>query len=123
MPIPVDVGEAIAAYIQHGRTGSARHLFVTVKAPHRPFSSSLAVRHILRKAFDRTGLKPPRGEVRSHLLRHSLAIDMLGKGASLDEIGDVLRHRKRTTTTIYARYDIEALRPLARSWPVQGGAR
>ena len=70
-----------------------------------------------------TDLKPPRGEVRSHLLRHSLAVDMLGRGASLDEIGDVLRHRSRITTTIYARYDIDALRCLARPWPVQGDVR
>ena len=123
MPIPVDVGEAIAAYLQDGRAGSARHLFVTARAPHRRFTSSLSVRRILHKAFARAGLKPPRGEVRSHLLRHSLAVGMLGKGASLDEVGDVLRHRKRTTTTIYARYDIEALRPLARPWPVRGDAR
>ena len=123
MPIPVDVGEAIAAYLQDGRAGSARHLFVAARAPHRPFASSLAVRRILRKAFERTDLKPPRGEVRSHLLRHSLAVDMLGRGASLDEVGDVLRHRSRTTTTIYARYDIDALRSLARPWPVQGDVR
>ena len=123
MPIPVDVGEAIAAYLQDGRAGSARHLFVAARAPHRPFASSLTVRRILRKAFERTDLKPPRGEVRSHLLRHSLAVDMLGRGASLDEVGDVLRHRSRTTTTIYARYDIDALRSLARPWPVQGDVR
>ena len=123
MPLPVDVGEAIAAYLQDGRAGGERHLFVTAKAPYRPFASSLAVRRILRKAFARTDLKPPRGEVRTHLLRHSLAVGMLGKGASLDEVGDVLRHRESTTTTIYARYDIEALRPLARPWPVQGGVR
>ncbi len=124
MPLPVDVGEAIAAYLQDGRTGCERHLFVTAKAPHRALASSLAVRRILRKAFARTGLKPPRGEVRTHLLRHSLAVGMLGKGASLDEVGDVLRHRKRsTTTTVYARYDIEALRPLARPWPVRGEVR
>ena len=123
MPLPVDVGEAIAAYLQDGRAGGERHLFVTAKAPHRPFASSLAVRRILRKAFARSGLKPPRGEVRTHLLRHSLAVGMLGKGASLDEVGDVLRHRESTTTTIYARYDIETLRPLARLWPVRGEVR
>ena len=123
MPIPVDVGEAIAAYLQDGRAGSARHLFVTTKAPHRSFASSEAIRRVLRQAFARAGLAPPHGEVRSHLLRHSLAVDMLGKGASLEEVGDVLRHRSRKTTTIYARYDIEALRPLARAWPVPGGVR
>ena len=123
MPLPVDVGEAIAAYLRDGRAGGERHLFVTAKAPYRPFASSLTVREILRKAFARTDLKPPRGEVRTHLLRHSLAVGMLGDGASLDEVGDVLRHRESTTTTIYARYDIEALRPLARPWPVRGEIR
>ena len=92
MPLPVDVGEVIVAYLQNGRAGSARHLFVAAKVPHRPFTSSLAVRRILHKAFARTGLKPPQGEVRSHVLRHSLAVDMLGQGASLDEISEVLRH-------------------------------
>ena len=123
MPIPVDVGEAIAAYLQDGRAGGARHLFVTAKAPRRPFASSEAIRKILRQAFAQAGLKPPRSEFRSHLLRHSLAVDLLGKGASLDEVGDVLRHRSRRTTTLYARYDIEALRPLARAWPVPGDVR
>ncbi len=123
MPIPVDVGEAIAGYLQGARAGGARHLFVTAKAPYRPFGSSLVVRRILRQAFEKTELRPPRGEVRGHLLRHSLAVDMLDRGASLDDIGDVLRHRRRATTTIYARYDVEALRPLARPWPLQGGAR
>lgn len=102
---------------------AARHLFVTAKAPYRPFASSQVVGRILRQAFEKTGLRPPRGEVRSHLLRHSLAVGLLGRGASLDDIGDVLRHRRRATTTIYARYDVEALRPLARPWPLQGGTR
>ena len=59
----------------------------------------------------------------SHLLRHSLATDMLRKGASLDEIADVLRHRSRASTTIYAKYDIDGLRSIARRWPVRGDAR
>lgn len=122
MPLPADVGEAIVAYIRKGRTGDARHLFVTSRPPHRPFSSSLVIRRALHEAFARTGLKPPEGGIRSHLLRHSLAVDMLGRGASLHEVGDVLRHRSRQTTTLYARYDIEALRSVARPWPVPGEA-
>jgi integrase/recombinase XerD len=75
----------------------------------------------LRDAFAQTGLKPPQKYLGSHLLRHSLATAMLRKGASLDEIGDVLRHRSRMSTTIYAKHDVEALRSIARDWPVQGG--
>ena len=74
-------------------------------------------------AFRKTGLKPPQKYVGSHLLRHSLATDMLRKGASLDEVGDVLRHRSRMTTTIYAKYDLDALRSIARRWPAGGDAR
>ena len=123
MPLPVDVGEAIVAYLRDGRASSSRHLFVSRQPPHRPFTSSTVVNSVLRKAFDKTGLKPPQRNVRTHLLRHSLAVDMLSRGASLDEIGDVLRHRSRMVTTIYARYDIDALRSVARDWPVQGEVR
>ena len=122
MPLPVDVGEAIVAYLRDGRVGRSRHLFVRPLAPHQPLSTQ-AIRLVLRKAFARTGLKPPEGGIRIHLLRHSLAIDMLGRGASLDEIGEVLRHRSYRTTTNYARYDIEALRSVARPWPVPEAPR
>ena len=123
MPLPVDVGEAIVAYLRDGRASGARHLFVSRQPPHRPFTSSAVVNRVLRKAFDKTGLQPPQQQVRTHLLRHSLAVDMLTRGASLDEIGDLLRHRSRMTTTIYARYDIDALRSVARDWPVPGAVQ
>jgi site-specific recombinase XerD len=86
-----------------------------------PFVDATILNAMLREAFDRTGLKPPQKYVGSHVLRHSLATDMLRKGASLDEIGDVLRHRSRVSTTIYAKHDIEGLRSIAREWPDQGG--
>ena len=123
MPLPVDVGETIVAWVRNGRKGSSRHLFVSVRPPYRPFTSSLTIRRAFRQAYERAGLTPPRGQARTHALRHSLAMDLLGRGASLEEIGDVLRHRSHQSTTVYARYDIEALRPLARSWPVPGAMR
>jgi len=123
MPLPADVGEAIVDYIRNGRTGDSRALFLSAKTPHRPFKDAQIVNTVLEEAFERTGLKPPQKYVGSHLLRHSLATDMLLKGASLDEIGDVLRHRSRMTTTIYAKYDIDALRSIARRWPVGGDVR
>lgn len=121
MPLPADVGEAIVAYLCDGRTAQSRRLFVGARPPHRPLTPT-AIAVVLQKAFARTGLKPPEGGIRSHLLRHSLAIDMLGRGASLDEVSEVLRHRSHRTTTTYARYDIEALRSVARPWPVAGEA-
>jgi integrase/recombinase XerD len=120
MPLPVDVGEAIVDYIRHGRKGSSRALFVTERSPYRPFKNAQILNSLLRTAFQKTGLKPPQKYIGSHVLRHSLATDMLRKGASLNEIGDVLRHRSRMTTTIYAKHDVEALRSIARDWPAQG---
>jgi integrase/recombinase XerD len=121
MPLPDDAGKAIVDYIRNGRRGPSRTLFVSNKVPYRPFVNAQILNTVLRDAFARTGLKPPQKYVGSHLLRHSLATDMLRKGASLDEIGDVLRHRSRMSTTIYAKYDVEGLRSIARAWPVQGG--
>jgi integrase/recombinase XerD len=123
MPLTADVGEAVVDYIRNGRAGSSRTLFLSAKTPHSPFKNAAILNTVLCDAFERTGLKPPQKYVGSHLLRHSLATDMLRKGASLDEIGDVLRHRSRVTTTIYAKYDINALRSIARPWPVGGDAR
>jgi integrase/recombinase XerD len=123
MPLPADVGEAIVDYIRNGRAGSSRTLFVSAKTPHPPFKNAQILNTLLCDAYERTGLKSPQKYVGSHLLRHSLATDMLRKGASSDEIGDVLRHRSRMTTTIYAKYDINALRSIARRWPVGGDAR
>jgi site-specific recombinase XerD len=122
MPLVADVGEAIVDYIKNGRAGTSRFLFVSSITPHRPFKDAQILNAVLKEAFEKTGLKPPQKYVGSHLLRHSLATDMLRNGASLDEIGDILRHRSRMTTTIYAKHDINALQTIARDWPVQGGA-
>ncbi|NOX96277.1 MAG: tyrosine-type recombinase/integrase [Alphaproteobacteria bacterium] len=120
MPLPADVGEAIVDYARNGRQGKARTLFVTARPPFSAFKDAQILNALLRAAFKKTGLKPPQKYIGSHILRHSLATDMLRKGASLDEIGDVLRHRSRMTTSIYAKHDIDALRSLARAWPTQG---
>jgi len=118
LPLPTDVGEALAAYVQRDRPRcSSRQVFIRAKAPHRGFVSPAAVTTIVERAVDRAGLHPPvRG---AHLLRHTLATTMLRRGASMAEIGQVLRHRAATTTEIYAKVDVEGLRALARRWPGQ----
>jgi site-specific recombinase XerD len=121
MPLPEDAGNTIVDYIRNGRRGSSRTLFVSHRAPYRPFVNAQILNTVLRAAFKETGLRPPQKYIGSHLLRHSLATEMLRKGASLDEIGDVLRHRSRASTAIYAKHDIEGLRSIARAWPVEGG--
>ena len=123
MPLPPDVGEAIADYIRHDRVAASRTLFVTERAPHRPFKDGQVLNNILREAFAATGLKPPAPYVGAHILRHSLAVGLVHGGASLEEIGDVLRHRARSSIMIYARLDIDGLRSIARPWPVAGGAQ
>ncbi|MBZ5499692.1 MAG: site-specific integrase [Acidobacteriia bacterium] len=123
LPLPQDVGEALAKYLQRDRVSSSRALFVVSRAPHRPFRDGAMLNVILKKAFAQTGLTPPASFVGSHVLRHSLAVTLARNGASLDEIGDLLRHQYRASTMIYARLDIEGLRSIAQRWPVAGGAR
>jgi len=120
LPISHDVGAALTDYLRHARpVCSCRQVFVRTRAPHRGFASSVAICCVVRRALDRAGLNPAlKG---AHLLRHSLATQMLRQGASLAEIGGVLRHRNLQTTTIYAKVDLDALRPLALPWP--GGVR
>ena len=120
MPMPAEVGEAIVDYIQNERRGPERALFVSVKPPFKRFKDAQILRWILRNAYDATGISPPQAYVGTHILRHSLATDMLRKGASLADIGDVLRHRSPLTTTIYAQHDVDALRSLSRPWPTAG---
>ena len=123
MPMSPEVGEAIVDYIKNERRGPDRALFVSVKPPFKRFKDAQILRWILRDAYDATGISPPQAYVGSHILRHSLATDMLRKGASLAEIGDVLRHRSAMTTTIYAQHDVDALRSISRPWPTSGDAQ
>ena len=117
MPMSAEVGEAIVDYIKNERRGPDRALFVSVKPPFKRFKDAQILRWILRDAYDATGISPPQAYIGTHILRHSLATDMLRKGASLAEIGDVLRHRSAMTTTIYAQHDVDALRSISRPWP------
>lgn len=121
LPLPHDVGSAVAAYLRCGRPAcSTRRVFVRAKAPLRGFANSIAICTIVERALARAGLNPPRKG--AHLLRHTLACTMLRQGASLDEIGQILRHRNLDTTAIYAKVDLVALRGLAPSWPRSAGA-
>jgi integrase/recombinase XerD len=118
LPLPVDVGEAIVAYLRRRPRCESRALFVAVNAPRTALAQG-TVRWIVRAACDRAGL--PR--VGAHRLRHTAATEMLRHGASLAEIGQVLRHREQKTTAIYAKVDRRSLRALARPWPSpEGGA-
>ena len=123
LPITIEVGGALSRYLREERgPATCRTMFVTHRAPHRPFKDGQIANAILKDALKATGQKPVTPYVGSHLLRHSLATQLVNKGASLDEVGDVLRHRSRTSTMIYARLDIDGLRSIAQPWPAAGGA-
>jgi len=116
LPLPVLAGEALAAWLAAGRPRcGSRVVFVTVRRPYRQLTPE-AVRAIMGRACDRAGLER-RG---SHQFRHALATEMLRAGASLPEVGQVLRHRSLLSTSVYAKVDQDALRPLARPWPGAG---
>lgn len=120
MPLPADVGEAIAAYLRNGRPRcSSRRVFIRAKAPLEGFTSSVAICHIVMKALQKAGVESARKG--AHLFRHTLACDLLRQGCSLDEIGELLRHQSPNTTAIYAKVDLTALHSLALPWP--GGSR
>jgi len=114
LPLPVDVGEAIVAYLRDGRPHRALDgaVFVRMLAPCRALSSS-GVSMVVISAARRAGL----GQVGAHRLRHTAASEMLRAGAGLPEIGQVLGHRAATTTAIYAKVDRDGLRQIARPWP------
>jgi integrase/recombinase XerD len=119
LPMPADVGAAIAAYLQRGRpTSTDRHLFLRSTAPIRGLARGV-IGTIVRYALQRAQVDAP--HYGSHQFRHALAVQMLREGASLREIGEVLRHQSPQSTSIYARVDISALRSLTMAWP--GGVR
>jgi integrase/recombinase XerD len=117
MPLPTDVGEALAGYLKQGRPVTEdRHLFVRARAPFTGLMhDSDGVGSIVRNALQRACVEAP--HMGSHQFRHALAVRMLQEGASLPEIGDLLRHRSPMATSIYAKVDLAALRALALPWP------
>jgi len=120
LPMPADVGEAIAAYLKESRprVPENRRLFIRVRAPLVGFKGQGSVGSVVKHALQRAKIDSPRKG--AHQFRHTLASTMLQNGSSLSEIGELLRHRSPDTTAIYAKIDLLSLRSLALTWP--GGA-
>lgn len=114
LPLPANVGAALAAYLKNGRPANvqSRNLFIYALAPYRPLDAG-GVASLVVNAARRAGI----GHISAHRLRHTAATEMLRAGATLPEIGQVLRHSRAMTTAIYAKVDVAALRTIARSWP------
>jgi len=113
LPLPSDVGAAVAAYLRRGRPHRPeREVFLRVCAPLRGLAPE-GVSEVVRAASERAGL----GSFGAHRLRHTAGTEMLRAGASLAEVAQVLRHRSVATTAIYAKVDHLALRELAVPWP------
>ena len=117
LPLPQDVGAALARYLEVGRVRTtSRKLFLNSLAPHGGLGSG-TVNSLVQRASRRAGLTGRS----AHQLRHTAATQMLRGGASLQAVAEALRHRSLDTTAIYAKVDSQALRHLARPWP-GGGA-
>ena len=116
LPLPFDVGRAIATYLRKARpTASCRRVFLRTRAPIGGLKGSSAICQIVRRSLKRARVQlPVKG---SHQFRHALASDMLRRGLSLTEIGQVLRHRSPDTTRRYAKVDLSTLREVALPWP------
>ena len=116
LPLPPDVGRALALYLRQGRARvDARHVFIRERAPHTGLGRA-GVLGIVIKALRRIGVATGG----AHVLRQTAATQMLRHGSSLAEVAHVLRHRSVDTTAIYTKVDRDALRRLCRRWP--GGA-
>jgi site-specific recombinase XerD len=117
LPLSQEVGHAIVDYLQRGRPRTKIELvFVRSRAPLRALDSHGAVTAIVARALRRAGIpRPSRGA--AYLLRHSVATSMLRQGASLQDIGALLRHRSIETTQIYAKVDVTMLQSIAEPWP------
>jgi integrase/recombinase XerD len=113
LPLPADVGAALAAYLKRGRPMSERReVFLRARAPYAPIASG-TVASTVRRACRRAGIP----EVGSHRLRHTTGCEMVGAGVPIVQVSQVLRHRSLQSTAIYARVDIDQLRRLAAPWP------
>lgn len=115
LPVPQDVGDAILYYVEHARRQvDSDHLFILNRAPYTPILAR-QVSQTAQRALQRAKVKTP--SYGAHIFRHSAATQMLRNGATLREIGALLRHNDFDTTALYAKVDVDLLRQVAQAWP------
>jgi site-specific recombinase XerD len=118
MPLPTDVGEALSQYLLDRPRVKTRAFFLRLRAPVRAMKSQETICGLVRRAMERARIRSPKKG--AHQFRHGLATELLRKGASIPEIGEILGHQQQRSTMIYAKVDLQSLRKLAMRWP--GGA-
>ena len=114
LPMPQDVGDAILAYLRMRQKCQHEQVFLCIQAPHRPLGAT-SVRGICQRAIDELGVKTP--SKGAHIFRHSTAATLIRHGATLDDVGRLLRHASRESTAVYAKVAIGALTRIAQPWP------
>jgi len=120
LPLPQQVGDALVAYVQQARPSTlSREIFVRWRAPFCALSATFAISRLVRKALKRAGVKVYRPG--AQVLRHTLATQMVCRGATFKQVADVLGHRCLSSTGVYAKLDLASLSRVAMPWP--GGAQ
>ncbi len=115
LPLPQDVGDAILHYLHTARPSvNCDYVFITAIAPWNPITSHVLTT-VAAQAIHRAGVQAP--SYGAHVLRHSAATGLLRQGASLQVIGEVLRHRSVETTAHYAKVDVALLQQVVMPWP------
>ena len=123
LPLPREVGSAIARYLQSDRRSRpTQRVFLRANAPLVPLTGPASIGHIVRRAMVQAGVERPK-QIAAHLFRHTLASRMLQQGARLKDISEILRHRAPSSTEIYAKIDMRSLEKVVRPWPAHGGAQ
>lgn len=115
LPLTEEVGEALIDYLRNGRPPSTyREVFLRLRPPFRPFRDSFHISYLLKFWKERAGIRF-RTEQRHglHSLRHTLATQLLEQETAFPIIADILGHASTTSTLIYAKADIQALRSAA----------
>jgi site-specific recombinase XerD len=116
LPLAQDVGEALLAYLRAGRpVTSFRHLFLAHTAPYRPLHTASAITKIVKRLLAKAGIA--RQASGAHLFRHTVATQLVNRGASFKDVADILGHHTLQTTGLYAKLALAALAQVALPWP------
>lgn len=123
LPMPVDVGNAIYAYLCNGRlVSNDQHIFIRTKAPYGKLTGKVCTKALYR-------ILPEREAVKGggfHVTRRTFATNLLRNRAEIDAVMDALGHRDPTSVMKYLLLDEERSKSCALSLanagiPMKGG--